>query len=91
MWLFEEIFLTDCNSEVKARTVLVKLVSSAMTGFTRTVHRPRGSNMITQIRYDPFGTISSHRIVIYASYLANLFSFSEKTRFIRRVKEAASR
>ncbi|KAK9473540.1 mitochondrial 54S ribosomal protein bL33m [Dipodascopsis tothii] len=39
--------------KAKARTVLVKLISSAMTGFIRTVHRPRTSPMITQVRYDP--------------------------------------
>lgn len=37
----------------KSRSTLIKLISTAKTGFTRYVHRPRNCPLMTQVRYDP--------------------------------------
>lgn len=34
---------------------LIKLVSSAKTGYMRYIFRPRSSPVVTQVRYDPIG------------------------------------
>ena len=40
-------------AKVRSRLTLIKLVSSAKTGFTRYVHRPRTAPLMQQVRYDP--------------------------------------
>lgn len=37
----------------RARLTLIKLVSTAKTGFMRYVYRPRTAPRMTQVRYDP--------------------------------------
>uniref|UniRef100_A0A060T2I7 Large ribosomal subunit protein bL33m n=1 Tax=Blastobotrys adeninivorans TaxID=409370 RepID=A0A060T2I7_BLAAD len=37
----------------KSRLTLIKLVSSAKTGYMRYIFRPRSSPVVTQVRYDP--------------------------------------
>ncbi|KAK9457198.1 mitochondrial 54S ribosomal protein [Dipodascopsis uninucleata] len=37
----------------KGRLTLIKLVSTAATGYTKTVHRPRQAPIMKQVRYDP--------------------------------------
>ncbi|KAK7887311.1 hypothetical protein LTR67_009731 [Exophiala xenobiotica] len=38
---------------VKSRTVAVRLISMAMTGFYRTMVRPRASRPLSMMKYDP--------------------------------------
>ncbi|CDO53788.1 similar to Saccharomyces cerevisiae YML009C MRPL39 Mitochondrial ribosomal protein of the large subunit [Geotrichum candidum] len=40
-------------SKAKGRYTLIKLISTAKTGFIRYVQRPRSSSKVTQVRYDP--------------------------------------
>lgn len=40
-------------AKAKSRLTLVKLVSSAKTGFMRHAYRPRNCPAMTQVRYDP--------------------------------------
>lgn len=37
----------------KAKTTVVKLLSTAATGFARHIRVKRGAPLVTQIRYDP--------------------------------------
>lgn len=37
----------------KTRLTLIKLISSAKTGYMRYIFRPRSSPIVTQVRYDP--------------------------------------
>ncbi|KAL9617598.1 MAG: hypothetical protein Q9160_007611 [Pyrenula sp. 1 TL-2023] len=37
----------------KSRTVAVRLLSMAMTGFYRTLRRPRASRPLSMLKYDP--------------------------------------
>ncbi|KAK9475847.1 MRPL39 mitochondrial ribosomal protein-like protein of the large subunit [Lipomyces japonicus] len=39
--------------KVKGRLTLVKLVSTAATGFIKTLYVPRQLGVINQVRYDP--------------------------------------
>ncbi|GMG40053.1 unnamed protein product [Ambrosiozyma monospora] len=40
-------------AKAKARTTIVQLISSAKTGYRRTLVVPRTAQPITQVRYDP--------------------------------------
>lgn len=40
-------------AKAKARTTIVQLMSTAKTGFRRTLLVPRTTKEITQVRYDP--------------------------------------
>jgi ribosomal protein L33 len=40
-------------AKAKARTTIVQLISTAKTGYRRTLLVPRTAHEITQIRYDP--------------------------------------
>ncbi|VVT43958.1 mitochondrial 54S ribosomal protein bL33m [Magnusiomyces paraingens] len=40
-------------SKAKGRYTLIKLISTAKTGYIRYVQRPRSSPIVTQVRYDP--------------------------------------
>lgn len=44
-------------SEDKGRMTLVKLLSTAKTGYLRYVMRPRSSPIVRQVRYDPIGKL----------------------------------
>lgn len=67
MWNIEENsprwILLNCGErcrltssiEAKIKQTVVKLVSSAMTGFARHISVPRGAPIVKQVRYDPLG------------------------------------
>ncbi|KAF2870278.1 hypothetical protein BDV95DRAFT_608277 [Massariosphaeria phaeospora] len=40
----------------KSRTLMVRLISMAMTGYFRTVMRPRAHRPLSMLKYDPIGT-----------------------------------
>ncbi|CAH2448951.1 54S ribosomal protein L39, mitochondrial [Komagataella phaffii CBS 7435] len=40
-------------AKTKARNVVIKLLSTAQTGYTKTLLRPRQTGPISQVRYDP--------------------------------------
>ncbi|SCU88911.1 LAMI_0D11760g1_1 [Lachancea mirantina] len=40
-------------AKVKSKNAVVKLVSTAATGFSRHVMITRGAPLVTQVRYDP--------------------------------------
>ena len=49
-------FLADVSLTcviAKSRTVAVRLISMAMTGFYRTLVRPRASRPLSMMKYDP--------------------------------------
>ncbi|KAF2259485.1 50S ribosomal protein L33, partial [Lojkania enalia] len=37
----------------KSRTIMVRLLSMAMTGYYRTMMRPRASRPLSMLKYDP--------------------------------------
>lgn len=45
--------LTYLFSPAKSRTVTVRLISMAMTGFYRTMIRPRTHRPLSMLKYDP--------------------------------------
>lgn len=46
--------LTDRTlSTAKSRTIAVRLISMAMTGFFRTMVRPRAHRPLSMLKYDP--------------------------------------
>ena len=51
-------------SSAKSRTISVRLISMAMTGYYRTFVRPRTSRPLSMLKYDPVGTfkLKSYRI-----------------------------
>ncbi len=59
--------------EAKARTTIIKLISSAKTGYIRTLTRPRTCPAVSQVRYDPIGMNSFIFLVICV--MANTFTF----------------
>ncbi|OAL52507.1 hypothetical protein IQ07DRAFT_374970 [Pyrenochaeta sp. DS3sAY3a] len=40
----------------KSRTLMVRLISMAMTGYYRTMQRPRAHRPLSMMKYDPIGT-----------------------------------
>jgi hypothetical protein len=44
----------------KSRTIMVRLISMAMTGYYRTMQRPRAHQPLSMLKYDPIGTTSSY-------------------------------
>lgn len=40
----------------KSRTIMVRLISMAMTGYYRTMQRPRAHQPLSMLKYDPIGT-----------------------------------
>ena len=40
----------------KSRTIAVRLISMALTGYYRTMVRPRKSRPLSMLKYDPVGT-----------------------------------
>jgi len=40
----------------KSRTIMVRLISMAMTGYYRTMQRPRAHHPLSMLKYDPIGT-----------------------------------
>lgn len=49
----ETIMLTSNRSTAKSRTITVRLISMAMTGFYRTMIRPRAHRPLSMLKYDP--------------------------------------
>jgi hypothetical protein len=47
---------TDTLHIAKSRVIAVRLLSMAMTGFYRTMRRPRTSRPLSMLKYDPVGT-----------------------------------
>ncbi|KAL9008498.1 MAG: hypothetical protein Q9173_006382 [Seirophora scorigena] len=41
--------------KVKSRTIAVRLLSMAMTGYYRTLRRPRAHRPLSMMKYDPVG------------------------------------
>jgi large subunit ribosomal protein L33 len=48
-----DIALTLLSSTAKSRTVAVRLISMAMTGYFRTMIRPRAHRPLSMLKYDP--------------------------------------
>ncbi|KAF2453758.1 hypothetical protein BDY21DRAFT_354991 [Lineolata rhizophorae] len=46
----------DRVSTAKSRTVAVRLISMAMTGYYKTFTRPRAHKPLSMLKYDPVGT-----------------------------------
>lgn len=42
----------------KSRTIAVRLISMAMTGYYRTLRRPRTSRPLSMLKYDPVGMVN---------------------------------
>lgn len=40
-------------AKVKAKNTVVKLVSTALTGYSRFISVKKGAPLVTQVRYDP--------------------------------------
>jgi hypothetical protein len=51
-------------SSAKSRTIMVRLISMAMTGYYRTLMRPRVHRPLSMLKYDPIGT-SVHRFRLH--------------------------
>ena len=49
--------LTTCSSTAKSRTIAVRLISMALTGYYRTLRRPRVHRPLSMLKYDPVGTL----------------------------------
>lgn len=72
-----------CNSSVlNPRTILVKMISQAGTGYSFNTKRSRLREKLTLLHYDPVGkiqrgcsTINSNAFQTDAEYLAVLWSF----------------
>lgn len=47
--------LTESLSLVKSRTIAVRLVSMALTGYYKTLVRPRTHRPLSMLKYDPVG------------------------------------
>jgi large subunit ribosomal protein L33 len=43
------------NQTVKSRTIAVRLVSMALTGYYKTMMRPRTHRPLSMLKYDPVG------------------------------------
>lgn len=48
--------LTTCSPAAKSRTIAVRLISMALTGYYRTLRRPRVHRPLSMLKYDPVGT-----------------------------------
>jgi hypothetical protein len=48
----------DYHPTAKSRTIMVRLISMAMTGYYRTMQRPRAHQPLSMLKYDPIGTIT---------------------------------
>ncbi len=44
------------SSTAKSRTIAVRLISMALTGYYRTLRRPRAHRPLSMLKYDPVGT-----------------------------------
>ncbi|KAL9135202.1 MAG: hypothetical protein Q9175_003606 [Cornicularia normoerica] len=42
--------------KAKSRTIAVRLISMALTGYYRTLRRPRAHRPLSMLKYDPVGT-----------------------------------
>ncbi|KAL8786115.1 MAG: hypothetical protein Q9213_002981 [Squamulea squamosa] len=42
--------------KAKSRTIAVRLISMALTGYYRTLRRPRAHRPLSMMKYDPVGT-----------------------------------
>lgn len=42
-----------CSLPAKSRTMAVRLISMAMTGYYRTLSRPRAHRPLSMLKYDP--------------------------------------
>jgi large subunit ribosomal protein L33 len=49
-------FLILTLRAAKSRTIMVRLISMAMTGYYRTMSRPRVHQPLSMLKYDPIGT-----------------------------------
>ncbi|KAF2124019.1 hypothetical protein P153DRAFT_391051 [Dothidotthia symphoricarpi CBS 119687] len=58
--------------KAKSRTIMVRLISMAMTGYYRTLSRPRAHQPLSMLKYDPIGTIPA--IVVGATRTRSLLS-----------------
>ena len=65
--------LTVQRATAKSRTVMVRLISMAMTGYYRTLMRPRAHRPLSMMKYDPIGTLASQHslLVLYLGILLN--------------------
>ncbi|USP79561.1 39S ribosomal protein L33, mitochondrial [Curvularia clavata] len=50
--------------KAKSRTIMVRLISMAMTGYYRTMQRPRAHQPLSMLKYDPIGTTPSFVAVL---------------------------
>jgi len=50
--------LTQLTLTAKSRTIAVRLISMAMTGYYRTFVRPRAHRPLSMMKYDPVGMLS---------------------------------
>ena len=83
--------------KAKARVILVKLLSTAGTGFNYIKSRPRISPKLSMMKYDPMGTIiyfvyikfitvfnSNHILICSITTFFYFVYYSQATRFIQR-------
>ena len=49
----------DNIQTAKSRTIMVRLISMAMTGYYRTMQRPRVHRPLSMLKYDPIGMTST--------------------------------
>ncbi|OLL21877.1 54S ribosomal protein L39, mitochondrial [Neolecta irregularis DAH-3] len=51
----------EMAKKAKTRTIIVKLASTALTGYFKTAIRPRASPAIKAVKFDPVGEFSLAR------------------------------
>lgn len=49
---------TPCPPTAKSRTIAVRIISMAMTGYYKTLVRPRVHRPLSMMKYDPVGMFS---------------------------------
>ncbi len=52
--------LTPPLNPAKSRTIAVRILSMAMTGYYRTLRRPRQHRPLSMMKYDPVGTLMAY-------------------------------
>jgi hypothetical protein len=58
----------DNTPTAKSRTIMVRLISMAMTGYYRTMQRPRAHQPLSMLKYDPIGTNTNLRSLPYRTH-----------------------
>ncbi|CCH60666.1 hypothetical protein TBLA_0D01580 [Henningerozyma blattae CBS 6284] len=67
----------------KAKTSVVKLLSTAATGFSRYIRVKRGAPLVTQVRYDPI----AQRHVVFTEAKKRKFIPQKPLNFSRNPKQ----